>query len=76
MKNPTKLALAALCGLSFLGPAVAQEAQPKIPAQIESDWMSDFSRNLWQGLTTTYKAASLSHEASRQRVCFDTLPTD
>jgi hypothetical protein len=58
MKNPTKLALAALCGLSFLGPAFAQEAQLKIP------------------LTTTYKAASLSHEASRQRVCFDTLPTD
>jgi hypothetical protein len=38
-------------------------------------WMSDFSRNLWQGLTTTYTAASLSHEASRQRACFDTLPT-
>jgi hypothetical protein len=51
MKNPTKLALAALCGLSFLGPAFAQEAQLKIPAQVESDWMSDFSRNLWQGLT-------------------------
>ncbi|MEP4076325.1 DUF1254 domain-containing protein [Haloferula sp.] len=37
MKSTTRLALAALCGLSILSPTFAQEAQPKVPAQIESD---------------------------------------